>query len=101
TLTVQDPLTVYSPPMSRTERVGDHLAFVAGVSGGGPQFAWQYNGNFISGATNNFLVLTNIQTTNAGTYTFLLSNAATPVHMYPCTLTVSNGAILPLARTNL
>ena len=40
TLTVQDPLTIVTPPMSLTERVGDHLAFAVVVTGGGPQFQW-------------------------------------------------------------
>ena len=68
TLTVQDALTIVSPPMSLTERAGDHVAFAVGVAGGGPQFQWSFNGNPISGATSSALVLTNIQTGNNGTY---------------------------------
>jgi hypothetical protein len=38
-------------------------------------YQWQFNGNNISGATNTSLALTNVQTTNSGNYTAVISNS--------------------------
>lgn len=100
-LTVQDPLTIVAAPMSRTERVGDHLAFSVTVAGGGAQFQWAHNGIPIVGATNEALVLTNIQTANGGTYSVVVQNAATQPATNSATLTVINSILLPLYSTNI
>lgn len=101
TLTVQDPLTVVTPPQSLTERAGDHTAFSVLVSGGGPSFQWLFNGTPITGATNSFLVLTNIQAGSAGTYSVVAENAATLPITNSATLTVLNNGLVPLATTNI
>ena len=101
TLIVQDPLTIVSPPMSLTERAGDHVAFAVGVTGGGPSFQWKFNGNPISGATGSALVLTNIQTGSNGIYSVTVQNLATAPQTFNATLTVINSTILPLWPTNL
>jgi hypothetical protein len=103
TLTVQDPLTIVTPPGSLAERAGDHLAFFVVVSGGGPSYQWYApNGNPISGATSSALVLTNIQTGSNGTYTVVVGNLATaPALSASATLTVINSAVLTLSPTNL
>jgi hypothetical protein len=100
-LTVQDPLTVVSTPISRTERSGDHLAFVVGVTGGGPQIQWLLNGNPLTGATNTLLVLTNIQPANGGVYSAVVQNLATTPQTNSATLTVVSNTLLPLYSTNL
>jgi hypothetical protein len=102
TLVVGDPLTIVSPPVSLTERVGDHLAFSVGVTGGGPQFQWYApNGSPIAGATTSALVLTNITTGSTGTYRVAVGNAATPFQNFNATLTVINSTILDLSSANL
>lgn len=100
-LVVQDALTVVSPPMSLTERVGDHLAFAMGVTGGGPQFQWYSNNVAIPGATRSALVLTNIQPSYAATYSVTVQNAATAPSTYSATLTVINSTVLNLSPANL
>jgi hypothetical protein len=100
-LTVQDALTVVSAPLSRTERVGDHLAFTVGVAGGGPSYQWYSNSVAIAGATNSALALANIQPSFGATYSVTVQNLATPAQSYPATLTVINSAVLNLASTNL
>lgn len=97
-LTVLAPLAITSAPQSRVERVGDNLAFIAGLNGPA-SYQWQWNGSPIPGATNARLVLTNIQTTNAGTYTIVASNV-TMTASASATLTVSTGW-LHLSPTNL
>jgi hypothetical protein len=92
------PVTI-SPP-SRTQRVGDHLAFLA-LTNGVSVLAWQWqlNGTNISGQASSSLSLTNIQLTNAGTYSVLATLSSGPTNA-TATLTVSSG-FLPLASTNL
>jgi hypothetical protein len=38
-------------------------------------YQWQFNGNNFVGATNAFLTLTNVQPTNSGVYSVVVSNA--------------------------
>ena len=104
TLIVQDPLTIVTPPMSLVERAGDHVAFSVGVTGGGPQFQWYAppgGATLIVGATNSSLALTNIQTSNNGTYRVAVGNAATAFQNFNATLTVVNSTILDLSSANL
>jgi hypothetical protein len=51
--------------------VGGTAAFSAGVSGGTPPltYQWQFDGTNIANATTTQLTLTNVQMTNAGSYT--------------------------------
>ena len=92
------PLLVTNAPQSRIERVGDNLAFVAAFNAPAT-YQWQWNGTSIARATNSSLVLTNIQTTNAGTYTIVASNA-TGTASAAATLSVATGR-LQLSPTNL
>jgi hypothetical protein len=104
TLTVQDALTIATSvsPAALTERVGDHLAFTVGVTGGGPAYQWYApNGSAISGATSSALVLTNITTANAGIYSVVVSNLLTSPHTNSATLTVINSTVLNLSPANL
>ncbi len=101
TLTTVDPLVIASTPMSLNERVGDHLAFTVGVVGPLPSFQWSFNSTPIPGATNSSLVLTNIQTTNQGAYSVVVSNLVTAAQTFNATLGVINSTILPLASTNI
>src|SRR5215471_16780591 len=92
--------SVTSPPQSRSLRVGDHLAFVVSASGAATlKYQWSFNGTPISNATNTSLSLTNIQLTNAGTYTVAVTNgsgsngasatlsvASAPWRLYPTNL---------------
>src|ERR1035438_7845257 len=104
TLIIEDPLTIVSPPMSLTERAGDHVAFAVGVTGGGPQFQWYgppSGTSLIIGATNSSLVLTNIQPSNNGGYRVAVGNAATAFQNFNATLTVVNSTVLTLSSANL
>lgn len=63
-------------PSGSSNSVGDSVSIIAGVNGTAPIFyQWAFNGTNIPGANNFTLTLTNLQTTNAGTYTLFASNA--------------------------
>ena len=77
-------------PATRTQRVGDHLAFVVTPGGTGPfSYTWSQNGTVIPAATSSALNLTNIQLSSAGTYSVTISNAAGTGPSASATLNVS------------
>ncbi|HSU53562.1 MAG TPA: immunoglobulin domain-containing protein, partial [Candidatus Dormibacteraeota bacterium] len=89
---------IITPLKSRTEMVGDNLAFAVAVSNSA-SFQWRFNGTTIPGATASGIALTNIQLTNTGTYTVLASNLG-GVASNSAMLIVSNG-LLHLSPANL
>lgn len=93
------PVSVTPPAL--VERVGDHLAFRAATNGAPiVSCQWQFNGTNLPGQATTTLSLTNIQLTNAGTYTLLATLTTGPAPAATATLRVTNGFI-PLASTNL
>jgi hypothetical protein len=55
---------------------------------GGSTYQWQFDGNVIPGATDSSLLLTNLQFTNAGIYSVVVSNAAGTLASSPAFLNV-------------
>jgi hypothetical protein len=77
TLTVYVPPTITTQPQSQAWIQGQTAAFSVAASGTSPlRYRWNFNGANISGATNASLTLTNIQTTNAGSYSVVVTNIA-------------------------
>lgn len=85
-LTVLNPIVILTHPQGGKVVVGTNFTFSVSVSGDAPVYQWQKNGVPIGGATNSSLNLTNIQLTNAGTYSVSISNLVSAV--------VSSNAIL-------
>ena len=102
TLTVQDPLTIVSPPMSLTERAGDHVAFSVVVTGGGPQFQWSSEWQPHSRRDHH---RPGPDQYPNGQQRDLLGDGQQSGHRslrhFNATLTVINGTVLPLSSTNL
>ena len=70
------PLAIASQPESLLSFVGLTIGFnVVPVFQGPFSFQWRFNGTNIVGATDNSLVLTNLQVSQAGVYSGLVSNA--------------------------
>ncbi len=64
------------PPVEQTALLGNTFRLAAMVVGNGPLFyQWRFNGVDIAGATNALLELLNVQTNQAGGYTFVVTNA--------------------------
>jgi alpha-tubulin suppressor-like RCC1 family protein len=69
---VEEPESEFVPP-----GLGVYAIFSVKTAGTTPFFyQWRFNGLQIAGATGSSLVLTNIQSTNAGGYSVLVSNSA-------------------------
>jgi hypothetical protein len=63
------------PPASETLAQGSTASFSAQAIGGNLTYQWTFNSSAIAGATNNPLILTNIGSTNAGSYSLVVSNS--------------------------
>lgn len=67
---------ITSQPTSQTVISGGTANFNVSASGTAPfTYQWEFNGNNITGATNSSLALANIQTSQAGNYWVVVSNA--------------------------
>ncbi|MGZ4963234.1 MAG: immunoglobulin domain-containing protein, partial [Limisphaerales bacterium] len=80
-------LAIISQPHGNSVAVGATATFTIGAFGSSPiSYQWLYNGGSIAGATNSTLTLTNVQLTDAGTYSVALNDLASSL--------VSSNAVL-------
>ena len=89
TLTVWALPAITSQPVSQTNIVAATASFSVSASGTpAPNYQWQFNGASLLNQTNTSLVLTNVQLTNAGSYTVVVTNAAGSVTSAVAALTI-------------
>ncbi|QYM77876.1 immunoglobulin domain-containing protein [Horticoccus luteus] len=89
-LTVLTPPTIATQPQSRASVEGSEVTFTVAVSGSGPfTYQWRRNGVALSGATSASLTLTNLASTDAGTYNVVVTGAGGTVPSADATLTVA------------
>ncbi len=94
------PLLIQSP-VSQTITQGMTANFNAVVTGSDMKYRWYFNGSPMTGATSSSLVISNAQTSHAGSYSFVASNilqsATRAVTSSVATLSVSlptNGPVI-------
>ena len=75
-VTVVGVPVIDTPLQAQTVPVGGTLRLTVGASGVGLNYLWIFKDNFIGEATNATLVVTNVQMTDAGTYSVIVGNAA-------------------------
>jgi alpha-tubulin suppressor-like RCC1 family protein/Zn-dependent metalloprotease len=75
TVNTSGPPVILSQPANQAVLAGDSAAFSV-VAGGTPplRYQWRFNGTNLSGATNTWLTLTNVQLSQAGNYTVRVTN---------------------------
>lgn len=85
-------------PQSQTNYTGRTVTFSVSATGSMPLFyQWYFNGtNALSGQTSQVLTLTNLQLTDAGDYTVVVTNIAGAVTSQVATLTVIILAVPPI-----
>ena len=89
--TTTNPPVITAQPQSQGIATGNSVTFSVGVTGTAPlSYQWLFNGTNISGATTNPLTLANVQLTNAGNYSVIITNIAGSVTSSVAVLTVSN-----------
>lgn len=84
-------------PYTQTVKQGATVAFSALAAGDPPlTYYWRNNGQAVAFGTNRTLTLTNVQSTNAGTYSVVVSNTAGTTNSFPAVLqvTTSNYPVL-------
>jgi pectate lyase len=97
-------LTTYAPtapvivaqPQNLTLTASNTASFIVVVSGSAPlSYRWVFNTNtFLADATNSSLSLPNVQATNVGTYSVVITNSAGAITSSVVVLTVSSGTIV-------
>lgn len=91
-LVVDEPLnaTILSQPYGDTIPVGGYFNFSVVAAGDPPlTYQWFQDNQVVNGATNNNLMLTNVQPASAGTYTVQVKNNSSSAWSLPATLAVS------------
>jgi len=79
-----------SEPSDRYADLGRSITLSASATGATPlRYQWRFNGTNLVNATNAALVLTNIQSTNAGGYTVVVTNVNGRATSEVATLTVN------------
>jgi hypothetical protein len=72
---VGDPVSISSPPQNQVACPGSNVTLSVGANGATPlSYIWQFNGTNIAGATNSTLTIPNLQLSDVGPYSVLVSN---------------------------
>lgn len=88
-ISVMNPIEITTQPLSQEVTAGGTAFFSVNAQGGPPiAYTWQREGTPIPGATNSYLLLTNVSAAASGQYSVLLSNVAGTVTSSNATLTV-------------
>ena len=66
---------IATQPQSRTRIFGDSAEFSVSATGA-TSYQWYHNGTALAGQTNATLSLSNLQTSDAGDYTVVVTNAS-------------------------
>ncbi len=91
--------SVIIPPQSQTIATGSNATFTVTASGSAPLgYQWRFNGTNLSGANASVFNLNNVQFTNAGNYSVLVTNTVDNVTSSIAILTVSNFPPVILAQ---
>jgi hypothetical protein len=89
TLTVTTPLTIVTPPANQSVCVGGTATFTVGVTGSPISYQWYKGSALLTGRTTNSLVLANVATGDAATYSVIVSGGCGTVQTNSATLSVN------------
>jgi uncharacterized repeat protein (TIGR01451 family) len=88
-LTVITAPFIIEQPLAQAEFVGSNVTFVVAADGAPPlSYQWRFGNSPIANATNSTLLLTNVQTSDAGDYSVVITNRYGSVTSTNATLTV-------------
>jgi hypothetical protein len=88
------PPIIIAQPQSQTADAGSAAAFTASAAGTAPlSYRWRFNGTNIAGATDSSYTRSNLQSSDAGTYSLVVTNAVGSVTSSNAVLTVNGGPV--------
>lgn len=91
---------ITTQPTDQTIAVGQNVAFTVSATGTSPlTYQWRKNGVAIPGATTSTLAFVNVQASQAGTYTVVVTNTIGSITSAPAVLTVNAAAVAPAITT--
>ena len=85
----QNTAMIQIQPLSQTNTIGQTVALSVIATGSVLTYQWLFDGTDIAGATNAILTLANIQLTETGVYSVIVSNSLASVTSSNATLTVN------------
>jgi hypothetical protein len=95
TLSVYFSPGIQSQPQNLTVTQSQNASFSVVATGSAPLgYQWNLNGTALSDATNATLSLTNVQTTDAGSYQVVVTNIVGSITSAVATLTVTNPMVI-------
>ncbi|MEO5804723.1 MAG: immunoglobulin domain-containing protein [Verrucomicrobiota bacterium] len=95
-LTVNVPPSISAQPQSRSVAQATNITFSVTATGTAPlNFRWRFNGSNIAGAISSAFTLTNVQASDAGNYSVLVSNFVGMIVSSNATLAVSATPVAP------
>jgi Chondroitinase B/Immunoglobulin domain len=98
-LATNNPPVISNQPVGVSVNVSNSATFTVGVTGDLPlKYQWFFNATNAIGINTNFLTLNNVQATNTGNYTVVITNASGSTTSAPAVLTLI--VILPPVITN-
>ncbi len=78
-LSVQVPVTIVAQPISKTANYGSSVTFTVSASGDAPiTYQWKKGDTIINSATGSSYTINNLQLTDAGTYSVVVTNPVNP-----------------------
>lgn len=96
------PATIVTQPQDQVVPLGEDVKFTLSATGSRPfRYQWRFNGTNLAGATNSALVLEKVQTSRAGHYSVIVSNAVGAVTSRNATLTLLPAPTCTEAPTGL
>ena len=102
-LTVNQNVVLASAPVSVTNCPGTTASFAVSATGTGLNYQWYKGGNVLAGQTGSSLVLANVSTSDAGTYTVVVSGTCGNAVTNSASLTVNQNVVVssaPVSVTN-
>ncbi len=95
-LTVNTPPQITAHPQALSRTVGQSATFAVSATGSpAPTYQWRKNGTNIGGATSNSYTISSVASSDAATYSVVVTNAAGSVTSSGAYLTVSAAPVAP------